>query len=83
MEQKLLSQSVAENLERLEKFKENTTSAPIIVPVPLPSNGPPGTGAPISSVVNNTTVISKTDTSSSLNSSKNQTRRGMSFAFAR
>ena len=80
MEQKLLSQSVAENLERLEKFKENSTSAPIIVPVPLPSGGPPGTGAPSSSVINNTTVISKTDPSSSLNSSKNQTRRAMSFA---
>lgn len=70
--QKLLSQSVGENLERLEKFKENSTSAPIIVPVPLPSGGPPGTGAPVSSVVNNTTVIQKTDTASSLNSAKNQ-----------
>jgi hypothetical protein len=77
--QKLLSQSVGENLERLEKFKENSTSAPIIVPVPLPSGGPPGTGAPSSTVVNNTTVISKTDPSSSLNSNQNQlniTRRG-------
>jgi len=70
--QKLLSQSVGENLERLEKFKENSTSAPIIVPVPLPSGGPPGTGAPVSSVVNHTTVIQKTDTASSLNSAKNQ-----------
>ena len=79
MKQQLLAQAVSENLERLEKFKENSTSAPIIVPVPLPSGGPPGTGAPSSSVINNTTVISKTDPSSSLNSNQNQlniTRRG-------
>jgi hypothetical protein len=79
MKQQLLAQAVSENLERLEKFKENSTSAPIIVPVPLPSGGPPGTGAPSSTVVNNTTVISKTDPSSSLNSNQNQlniTRRG-------